>query len=504
MSSPVQVTRRGALIVHLSDVSPAELTKKLTFKPKKRGPSICAAVALSGDRMAFPRYAKPGFAIGKIIVDEPSNFGLKDQYLRWNPERKLQSKQAPGVGQVCETLLSVGGCTMNGETGSGKTVMALAVLYRMQPKHTLVLVDRIDLARQWAERIAEYLPGTVVRFLMSEKDVQAEQTRPANPTDGRILIATGQSIYRSLEYTADNPISCDMLVCDEAHVFSAPTFLKSILRLRYRYSLALTATVDRKDGLEKLFLSALGEKIIRVDGNTMTPVIYTVPAPSGGVVETDWQMFWCSHLKGMSWINKCQSCPQFSEFPNCIGNPRCLGDLTEAQKRKVKINRSGLVDAWSNTPEYVAWLIQGIKLLASRGRNMFVFADGRRLLQTLHAALSADLGTENVGLFLGGAGTSRKAVEARNVELKKKVTLVTYGIAAKGLDVAEKDLAFLATPIADGRQVVGRVRRKKEGKTNPIVVLAVPSIQTLERTCRKFERQMRKNQWKVIPLSRLI
>jgi len=503
MSAPIQVTRRGAMIVRLSDVSPAKLTQKLTFTPKRKGKPICAAVALSGDRMAFPRYANPGFAVGKVIVDEPNNFGSENQYLRWNPERKLQTKQNPGVGLVCETLLSLGGCTMNGETGSGKTVMALAVLYRMQPKHTLVLVDRIDLARQWAERIAEYLPGTVVRFLMSEKDVQAEQVRPSNPTEGRILIATGQSIYRSLEYTADNPISCDMLVCDEAHVFSAPTFLKSILRLRYRYSLALTATVDRKDGLEKLFLSALGERVVRVDGNTMVPLIYTVPAPACGIVETDWQMFWCSHLKGMSWLVKCQACPQFSEFPNCIGNPRCFGDMTEEQKKKVKINRSGLIDAWSNAPEYVEWLIAGIKLLIARGRNMFVFADGRRLLQTLRDRLTAEVGADKIGLFLGGAGTSRKAVEARNVELKKQVTLVTYGIAAKGLDVAEKDLAFLATPIADGRQVVGRVRRKKEGKATPIVIVAVPPIPTLETTCRRFERQMRKNQWKVLPLSRL-
>ncbi len=490
------------MVVRTDDVSLAKLTHKLTFSAKKTRKQICAVVTLSGDRVLFPRYADPGFRIGTVSIDEPDDFGAPGEYLTWNPDRQLNDKQLPGVLDVCSTLMTHFGCTMNGETGSGKTVMALATVHRLQPRRTLVLVDRIDLARQWADRIAEYLPGTAVRFLMSEKDVAAARAAPET-SKGRIIIATGQSLYQSQRFTADNPISCDMLICDEAHVFSAPTFLKSVLRLRFRYSLALTATIGRKDGLEKLFLSALGKKIVRVSGHTMIPKLIGIRSPNAGINEVDWQMFWCSSVRGMTWIRKCTGCPQFAAFPNCAGAPNLPDNSTESARRKIKLNRSGLVAAWSTSPEIVAWARDVILFLAERRRQMFVFADGRKVLEMLHVLLTEKLGEDRVGLFLGGAGTSRKITEQRTKELHKQVTLATFRIADKGLDVVEKDTAFFITPIADGTQAAGRVRRVKDGKAEPIVLAAVPDIPTLERTWERLERQARKNQWTVKLISKL-
>ena len=61
------------------------------------------------------------------------------------------------------------------------------------------------------------------------------------------------------DYHADTFSSFGMLVCDEVHHMSAEVFVRSLQRIITPYALGLSATMQRKDGLSKVFKMFLGD-----------------------------------------------------------------------------------------------------------------------------------------------------------------------------------------------------------------------------------------------------
>lgn len=499
----IPVVRRGGIILRLRDVNLPSVTKAVTYVDND-GKSSSALATLKDDRIIVPRFASLSLGAAETVVTEPNDFGTPDSMLTWNKATALRKSQVPGVEAVITAITQLGGCTMHGQTGSGKTVMALNVMYRLQPRRTLILVDQIDIAAQWAERIQTYLPGTPIRFLMQESRASAIlktlAPTPENPKPGRVVIATAQSLHRSKLFTTDDPLGCDLLICDEAHVFSAPTFLNSIFRVNYRYSLALTATPDRKDGLQQMFLDTLGSTIVPVEGEVMLPTIVPVEAPAGGIVEGDYRMFFCKVKRGMTWIRSCVECPHMPLFPNCKAEPR----VDPISMEKAKLSRVSLVVDWHATPEFLSWAMELLRFVYRKRRRVFVFAEGRAVLEKLATALAAEIGADRVGIFLGRGGklAVKQSSAERDAALDRQFTFVTFGIANKAIDVVNKDCAVFLSPPADPRQSVGRIRRVDEGKADPIAFIAVPSIPTVKRTFWRMCRWAKKLGWPIKPMIR--
>lgn len=69
------------------------------------------------------------------------------------------------------------------------------------------------------------------------------------------------------------------------------------------------------------------------------------------------------------------------------------------------------------------------------------------------------------GFYIGGQ-TEDQLEEAAQAQC----ILATYQFAAEGLDIPALDTVFLATPMGDVEQAVGRILRQHEGKKEPIVV----------------------------------
>lgn len=137
-------------------------------------------------------------------------------------------------------------------TGSGKTVVALAVA-AMRKQPTLVIVHTKELLYQWREQIRACLdiePEAVGLF----GDGHAR-------LGDRISVAIVNSLYRRVPEV--NP-HVGFLVVDECHKTPARTFTEAVCGFDCHYMLGLSATPYRSDGLTKLIHLYLGQQVHEV------------------------------------------------------------------------------------------------------------------------------------------------------------------------------------------------------------------------------------------------
>jgi len=451
-----------------------------------------------GESVLVPKYSP----LAKSCPIELPRPGDPDQYLRWQTKTPLKDSQKPGAERAYQVLLKDGGCLIKGDTGSGKTVVGLNMAYRLQPKTTLVLVDQLDIAKQWAVRARQFLPDVSLEFLMPQaeaKEIMSAVGEASEPTQGVIIIATAQSLYRSTKYTPENPIKCELLICDEVHVFGAPTFMHAIFKVDFGRSIGLTATDDRKDGLDWVFRQCLGWPVMEFEGEVMSPLVIRMPAPSCDIKTEEWRRAWCRKIRGFTWEAKCKECAYYPSFPKyCGGN---LPQNSNGQPNWGMLNRAGLVSAWSTHPEYLAWLQELISYLMKRKRRVFFFGEGRSFLITLYQWSVQKYGEQLVGIYLGKGKAADDAIDVsaqRDDALDKPLTFATYGVARKAIDVKAKDTAVFATPISDARQAAGRVRRVAENKKQPVILVPVPAkIYPFVSSWKKIEQQFREAGWTI-------
>lgn len=376
----------------------------------------------------------------------------------------LRDYQVKPVNEAIKRIRALGGLMLQADCGTGKTVMALAISSHIAD-NVIILVDQIDIAEQWRDQIAFFLPGatTVIHGGGYEELVK---NAPAN---FRIVVA--QSLWR--KPWTDEPMECGLLIVDEAHVFSTPRFFDSIANISFRHSLALTATPDRKDGLEWIFQKCLGTHTLKVAGKAMTCKVIQVFSDKFAphVSQKDYGMAWCKSIQGMTWAAKCRTCDSFDNFPACGALPRenpMYGNPSQVKWNDKKMSTTNLFMDACMQPDYLEWLHRQILTLKAKGRNIMVFAAYRNVLQALYDMGVTSMGTDTCGWFVGKAG--KKKDTARSAELDKQVTYATYGVADKALDIPKKDCGVFATPKSDIRQTKGRLERVVEGKLQPLIL----------------------------------
>lgn len=366
---------------------------------------------------------------------------------------KLRPYQAKPVMQAVETLKSQSGFLLRAACGTGKTVMAIAICELQRYKSVIVLVDQVDIANQWQDRINEFLPKATVAVFHGK----AESVDTLRANKARFKIVVAQSLMKK---DWDKPAECDMLVCDEAHVFSAPCFCGAIYNLDYHHSMALTATDDRKDGLTWVFMQFLAGSIINVSAKTMQATVLS-PRMNVDTRVGDYNPAWCNSLRGMTWKAKCTSCEHFDKFP-----VRCGGGLPLAAKgvkwNKDKIMWTPLLSDTVSSEKYLKKFLPVIKKFHKAGRQLMVFGQFVQPLKDLMALAVGELGEDACGLYVSGTKNVKEVLD-------KPITFTTYKMSQKALDVPWKDAMIMTSPISDIRQTVGRITRLKDGKRAPVV-----------------------------------
>ena len=147
---------------------------------------------------------------------------------------------------------------LNLATGWGKTVTAIYLAATLKTK-TLVLCHFRVVVNQWRRSFARHTPAAIVQNL--------NEAAAVSP-DADVYVV---GIKRCLKLIEADPTCFDGLGCvvvDEAHVATVAAFVRCLPRLPPpRYLIGLTATPERSDRLDSLFVpyfGSAGKHIVRL------------------------------------------------------------------------------------------------------------------------------------------------------------------------------------------------------------------------------------------------
>jgi len=299
--------------------------------------------------------------------------------------------------------------------GFGKTVVAIKIMSLIRKK-TLVVVHKDFLLQQWKERIGEFLPGTKVGTIKAKTiDVQ----------DKDVVIASLQSLSMK-EYSEDLFNDFGFAIFDECHHTSAEVFSQALRKLCIKYTLGLTATPKRKDGLTKVFLHHLGD------------IEYSSGKRKDNMRVIFKEFYSIDPLYSKEYL-------LYSKKPNIA---RMLTNICDYQPRTDFIVDI-LCDILKDEPD----------------RKCLVLTDRRDQVENLAAKLKGR--SIEVGLYYGGM----KDKDLKESETKR-VIVGSYSYVSEGFDVKALNTLLLASPKTDVVQIVGRILREKpeERAHTPLVI----------------------------------
>lgn len=173
-----------------------------------------------------------------LKIDDTRVGGERQQF---TCSTELRHDQSTALRQVLERDTGI----LIAPPGTGKTVIACAAI-ATRATTALVLVDRKALADQWRDRIQKHL---------GFKCGQIGGGR--SKTTGVLDIALLPTLARR-EQVEDITAGYGFVIVDECHHVAASAFFGVLNRIAAQYWLGLTATPERRDGLEDLIYHQLG------------------------------------------------------------------------------------------------------------------------------------------------------------------------------------------------------------------------------------------------------
>ncbi|XPV68017.1 MAG: TOTE conflict system archaeo-eukaryotic primase domain-containing protein [Halarcobacter sp.] len=132
--------------------------------------------------------------------------------------------------------------------GFGKTLIG-AKMFEQRACTTLIIVNKNMLLDQWRQRFVDY-------FGYNKKDI-GFLGKGKNSLNGNIDVATMQSLKNSPDVINDY----SFVIVDECHHIPAITFEQIVKQFFGKYILGLSATPNRKDGLEPILFQQLGKVV---------------------------------------------------------------------------------------------------------------------------------------------------------------------------------------------------------------------------------------------------
>ena len=159
-----------------------------------------------------------------------------------NVKFELRAEQNIAIEKITKSDF----CICVAPPGFGKTLLG-AKMFEIRSCNTLIIVNKNMLLNQWIERFVDY-------FGYSKKDI-GYLGKGKNKLNGKIDVATMQS----LKNNPDTINQYSFVIVDECHHIPAITFELIVKQFFGKYILGLSATPNRKDGLEPILFQQLGK-----------------------------------------------------------------------------------------------------------------------------------------------------------------------------------------------------------------------------------------------------
>ena len=370
---------------------------------------------IHSDRIVLPRGVLPAVeglvrkAGGKIAIEDKRpipnacEFGFHGE---------LSAEQQIAVDAMLEHDDGV----LLAPPGAGKTVMGCAVIAKRKVS-TLILVHRKPLMEQWRTRLQQFLG-----LEKNEVGILGDESRG-------VVIGMVQTLAKSpCPEALFAPFS--QVIIDECHHVPAASFEAVMKTCPARFFLGLTATPNRKDGLQKILFLQCGPIRHRMDlaidpDITRRLIIRNI------------------HL-GLP--------PENLRMP-----VHQVWDMLANHEERNRLIAKDIADALAES------------------RNSVVLSDRKEHLETLEKLVNEVMPAcmDRVLRIDGGMGKKARAATLQQVVNHAEahqgfVLFATSSLIGEGFDLPELDTLFLTLPISfKGRliQYAGRLHRKNEGKS---------------------------------------
>ena len=323
--------------------------------------------------------------------------------------------------------------------GGGKTTMALYTL-SVLAKKTLIIVHKDFLLEQWKERIKSFLPDASIGLIKAKViDIDNKD----------VVLGSLQSLSMK-EYDTNIFSSFGTVIIDEVHHTSAEVFSKALAKVSFVYTIGLSATIVRKDGLSKVFKWYLGDVVFQSEKRKDNVIVKCIDFDD-------------------------PDNEKYQEFPTlCTGKPNVAKMIN---------------NVCDNTLRNKLIIDEAIQA-ASHNRKILILSDRRMHILELEKQIK--LSGIEVGIYMGGMKSSILA----NCSTKQ-IIIATFAIASEGYDQPGLDTIILASPKSDVVQAVGRILRDKEcdRKNVPLIIDIVDSHENFQRQAQKRQHYYKQCNW---------
>lgn len=405
------------------------LKSELTVEPQFK-------MDIHDEQESFPIYKEtnnriygPRYFIQKKYKNGTTTFDNKNSAIDITFKGTLREIQVPVVETALTAIKSVGGGILQLHTGFGKTTIALYMAAQLKCK-TLIIVHKSNLLDQWYERIQQFTNANIGIIRQKKMDIE----------DKDIVIGMLQSISM-IDYDPKIFKDFDLIICDECHHFASKIFSRALFKVTPKYTIGLSATPTRTDGLTKVIKWFLGDIVVKKErkgSNAVYVKMFNYKSDNKLFVEKK------RYFKG-------------TIKPDTV---QMTNNITKVKERNIFISK--IAHHIMNQDE------RKIIVLSGRVEHLKTLKKLTDQLITKDIEKGkCDLDEYRTSLYIGGMKEY-----ALNDAAEADVIFASYSMAEEGLDIDGLNTLILATPKKKVVQSVGRILRKpiKKGDINPLVV----------------------------------
>lgn len=341
-----------------------------------------------------------------------------------------------------------GGGLLSMYCAGGKTVLAINIVTRLRQR-ALIVVHKTFLADQWKERISEFAR----RSDSSLPKVGRIQGNVFEVDDCDFVICMLQTLY-SRDFPENTFAGFGIMIVDETHRICSEQFSKALFKINVPFTLGISATMKRKDGMERILEMCLG------------PILHDEERKS----------------------NDDPVAVRCIEFRPAVSNSDYEEDILDFRGKIQYASMMGKICAHDERMEFIFRIICDLRL-EDPAKQIMVLSFTKGILNFLQKRIvEEDIGT--VGFYVGGM--KEKGLSETE---GKNIILATYAMAQEGLDIPSLSTLVFATPKTDIIQSVGRILRRKDN--NPLIIDVVDVHRVFKNQFRARQKYYKKCNYRV-------
>ena len=432
-----------------------KIKKELTMKPKvnfdmgnnKDAEEVVFELYRETDkRIYIPRYyGLVNYGVPKVLKLPACKAGADISVGFVGKLREAQMEPVNNFLEAARNPRKMGGI-ISVPCGFGKTIMSLYIACALKKK-TMFISHKDFLNQQFIETVKEFAPAASIGIIKQNKvDVENKD----------FIIASLQSLAMR-DYDSKIFEDIGFVIIDEVHHTGAQVFCRAFKKLNTPIILGLSATLNRKDGMRKVFEYYIGGSVYSVKNKEYTDVIvnihkYYVPDIEYSAIKKMWNGK--ENIAAM--INNICSYKPRTEYIIAI-----------------------LIEILKNEPD----------------RRVLILSERRNQLKSIEDYIvEKNIANKDYGYYVGGMKQ-----EQLNVSSGKQIILATFQLASEGFNVPTLNTVIFASPISDIQQSIGRILRERpeDRKYTPLCIDISDEFSVFHRKTGARLRFYNNNKYKI-------